>query len=242
MAEDTYMVDGSAYCLRRHATFSANRGGMCRETTAWPPFQTMTFNPLNGGIQRQFAPVRDEICSHRVMREILALGSQTFGAILPLVNWHVEIHQFRILAQEDGGKPTPEGMYRDGVDFVLMTFIGRSNVSGGETTVQDMDGNEIARFTLAQTMETVMLNDLRVAHGVTRSSRQGRARVGIGTCWSSLSNVNRQCDRQSARDIYSDTTENKQCPSNTLPSSSPSPGWPSSSPVPISRSLPAIDC
>lgn len=101
------------------------------------------------------------------MREILAFGSQVFGVVCPLVDWHVEIHQFRILARESGGKPTPEGMHRDGVDFVLMTFIDRSNVTGGETTIQDLDGNEIAKFTLTDVMETVMLDDLRVAHGVT---------------------------------------------------------------------------
>ena len=48
-----------------------------------------------------------------------------------------------------------------------MTLIQRSNVVGGETTVQNLEGNEVAKFTLTNPMESIIINDLRVAHGVT---------------------------------------------------------------------------
>ncbi len=63
------------------------------------------------------------------------LAQPVFGVVRPLVDWHVEIHQFRILARDDGGKPPPEGMRRDGGDFVFMTFIDRSKVTGDEPTI-----------------------------------------------------------------------------------------------------------
>ncbi len=52
--------------------------------------------------------------------------------------WHVEIHQFRIEAHAgQEGQPTPEGMHRDGVDWVLVLLVNRVNISEGETSIGD---------------------------------------------------------------------------------------------------------
>ena len=168
LPEDTYMSDGGRYRLRRHAVFSANKSGLeVRPKPHQPHYQTTHFNTLNGGLQRYFEPIKEDICDCKIMRSILNFGARTFGTLSPLNEWHIEVHQFRILAGDDQGKPTPEGMHQDGVDYVLMTLIQRSNIVGGETTVQNLEGNEVAKFTLTNPMESIMINDLRVAHGVT---------------------------------------------------------------------------
>ena len=168
LSEDTYMSDGGRYRLRRHAVFSANKyGAEVRPKSYQPHYQTMHFNTLNGGLQRYFEPIKEAICDCKIMRSIINFGARTFGALSPLNEWHIEVHQFRILAGDDEGKPTPEGMHQDGVDYVLMTLIQRSNIVGGETTVQSLEGNEVAKFTLTNPMESIIINDLRVAHGVT---------------------------------------------------------------------------
>ena len=41
------------------------------------------------------------------------------------------------MAVPEGGKPTSEGLNRDGVDFVLMVLLKRTNVNGGKTIITD---------------------------------------------------------------------------------------------------------
>ena len=66
------------------------------------------------------------------------------------------------------GQPTPEGVHRDGVDFVLVLLIGRRNVRSGVTSlVRTRMGTMLGSFTLVEPMDTVLLDDLRVLHGVT---------------------------------------------------------------------------
>ncbi len=168
LAEDEYMADGGRYRHRRHSVFSAGKsGGNVQREPHQPHYQTTKFNTLNGGVERYFQPIEKSISENKVFKGIMNFATKIFGAVSPLNDWHIEVHQFRILAQESGGKPTPEGVHQDGVDFVLMVFIDRQNIIEGETTVEDLDGNVLTRFTLKNSMEAVMVNDLRVAHGVT---------------------------------------------------------------------------
>src|SRR5262249_44137768 len=82
--------------------------------------------------------------------------------------WHIEVHQFRIEARADEeGQPTPEGVHRDGVDFVLVLLVSRENIASGTTTVYAIDGRPLGRFTLPTPFDAVLVDDARVCHGVT---------------------------------------------------------------------------
>ena len=60
--------------------------------------------------------------------------SALFERLAGAVAWHVELHQFRIEALPGmPGMPTPEGMHRDGVDYVLVLLVSRSNIGSGTT-------------------------------------------------------------------------------------------------------------
>lgn len=165
---DTYMADGGKYRLRRHATLTVEpSGGPAHLEEHKPHFQKLSYNQLNGDVERHFAPVLASTIDNPVMQAILAFASQTFGALSPFSTWHVEMHQFRIEAVPDGGKPTPEGVHRDGVHYVLMTLIDRQNVVNGETSIHDLDGRRLTTFTLNKPFDSALVNDERVAHGVT---------------------------------------------------------------------------
>ena len=83
-------------------------------------------------------------------------------------SWHIEMHQFRVEARAgEAGQPTPEGMHRDGVDWVLVMLVRRQNVASGETTIFDLSKKPLGSFTLAEPMETALVDDSRVYHGVT---------------------------------------------------------------------------
>ncbi|NQZ33082.1 MAG: 2OG-Fe dioxygenase family protein [Oceanospirillaceae bacterium] len=165
---DENMADGGTYRLRRFGVYSAKRaGGEVTEEAHQPHFQTKKFNTLNGGTLRHFSEIKQHIVNNQVMQAILNFGSLTFGAVAPMNDWHIEVHQFRIIAEAGGGKPTPEGIHQDGVDFALMVMIGRSNVTGGETSIYDLEGNKLSHFSLQEPLEVAIVNDRCVAHGVS---------------------------------------------------------------------------
>src|SRR5947209_17754432 len=101
-----------------------------------PNYQRRDYNPVNGGIQRWFDPVTEAIGEHPALRSILTTCHTLFDRLTPPALrpdfWHVEIHQFRIEARTgQEGHPPPEGMHRDGVDWLLVLLVSRVNISAG---------------------------------------------------------------------------------------------------------------
>jgi hypothetical protein len=85
-----------------------------------------------------------------------------------LDRWAVEVHQFRIEARADApGRPTPEGMHRDGVDHVLVLMIRRVNIASGTTTIRSSEDRLLDSFTLTDPLDAAILDDRKVYHGVT---------------------------------------------------------------------------
>jgi hypothetical protein len=168
LTPDGFIADGGKYRTRRHATMVGDRAGGAVSTQPHQPhFQALAYNTLNGGIERHYDPICPEIIDGPVMRALLRFATTAFGALAPFHTWHIEIHQFRITAVEGGGKPTPEGTHHDGVNYVLMTLLNRRNVSGGRTSIH-CGGQKVGEFTLESMLDTALVNDERVAHGVTQ--------------------------------------------------------------------------
>jgi hypothetical protein len=165
---DQHMADGGRYRRRRHAVFSVDSGGVIARQPHQPHFQSVDYNPLNGGVARWFAPISPEIGDGRSLTTILAFGRAIFGALAPESRFGVEVHQFRIEAQPGRvGLPTPEGVHRDGVDFVLVLLVDRVNIASGTTSIHAADGRELGRFTLTAPFDAALVDDRRAAHGVT---------------------------------------------------------------------------
>ena len=102
------------------------------------------------------------------MQSVLRFCCALFGALRPHTDWKVECHQFRIEARSDApGRPTPEGVHRDGVDYALVLLINRTNIKSGTTTVHDLHGRQLGSFTLTSPLDAAIVDDARVKHGVT---------------------------------------------------------------------------
>lgn len=174
MPLDGYMADGGRYRRRRHATLSAPRGSNLYQVEAHQPhYQTVDYNNLNGGIARHYEPIQDSVLSGPTMSSLLTLGGDLFGRLAPYSAWHIEAHQFRIEVSGTGAdarevaKPTPEGIHRDGVTFVMMLMAKRSNTVNGESTIYNLEKNPIEKFTLDEPLDMAIVNDERVFHGVS---------------------------------------------------------------------------
>ena len=185
---DSYMADGGRYRRRRHAAFAASSDGVARKPHQ-PHYQSRDYNPLNGGIERWFAPVAEAIGAHPAMRGDFA------DLLRSLRRPDAARHKAARLARRDPpvphrgqggreGRPTPEGLHQDGVDWVLVLLIARENVASGMTSIHDLANRNIGNFTLTQPFDAAFVDDSRVSHGVTPVEPWIRRAPPTGTYWS----------------------------------------------------------
>jgi hypothetical protein len=166
---DEYMADRGRYRRRRHAVYAADVSGAIRRAPHQPHYQSLDYNPLNGGIERWFAPVLPAVGEGPSLATILDFCRGLFGGLAPDARrWRIEVHQFRIEAGPgEAGQPTPEGLHRDGVDYVLVLLVRRRNIASGTTSIHDLERRELGSFTLTHPFDAALVDDRRVYHGVT---------------------------------------------------------------------------
>lgn len=166
---DTYMGDGGRYRRRRFGVWSAGRQGTIERAPHQSHYQSTTYNNLNGGIERWFEPIKPGIATGASFTAILEYCRSLFSRLAPETErWHIEAHQFRIEARTgEQGKPTPEGLHRDGVDWVLVLLVNRRNIQSGTTTIHDLDKRTLGSFTLTDPLDSALVDDARCYHGVT---------------------------------------------------------------------------
>lgn len=166
---DNHMQDGGTYRERSLANFrAADPDGPFVRAAPQPHFQAVEHNQLNGGIERVYQETEPEVASAPMAMAGMSVLRGAGEMLSARRRWTCEFHQFRILASlEQAGQPTPEGMHRDGVDWVFIQLIARENVDGGETTLTTADGTLLARITMDQPFSALVLDDRRIRHGVT---------------------------------------------------------------------------
>ena len=178
---DCYLPEGARDRRRRFAVYSVDRDGRVERLPHQPHYQPAQYNVLFGGVDRWFAPVAPEVGASAAITTILRYCDRLFRSLAPTADsWRVETHQFRIEARAGApGKPTPEGVHRDGVDFVLVLLVERVNIVSGETTVYDLASRRpLGSFTLTSPFDAALVDDARVAHGVTPVSPLDPSRPG----------------------------------------------------------------
>jgi hypothetical protein len=166
---DQYLAERDRCRRRRFAIYAIGAHGAIERQPHAPHYQQPDYNSLFGGLERWFAPIVPEIGGSPTMITILRFCHRLCRSLASAVEtWHVEAHQFRIEARADApGHPTPEGAHRDGVDFVLVLLVNRDNIVSGRTTVYDLAGLPLGSFTLTDPLDAALVDDNRVAHGVT---------------------------------------------------------------------------
>ncbi len=169
LEQDQYMADRGKYRKRRHATYAIQGSGEPAALMPYQPhYQTVDYNPLNGGVARYFAPILDDLHQSQMLSALLDFGNRVFSQLSGNPLWHIELHQFRIEARDGRlGKPTPEGVHRDGVDFVIVVMIKRINIESGATTIYDLNNKLVGEFMLRDPFDLVLVNDRKLFHGVT---------------------------------------------------------------------------
>ncbi|MEM6530580.1 MAG: 2OG-Fe dioxygenase family protein [Chloroflexota bacterium] len=171
MPADKFLPGNGAYRFRRYDSFSFHPA--TGELTLKPHktyFQDTDINHVTGGIVRDFAPLTETIASNPFLHELIRFDFAQFPVDLHMRGgeWQVDVHLIRVVAQAgETGHPTPEGVHRDGAEFVTVHIAERDNVTGGEVSIYDDAKNPRASFTLHNVMDAYLFRDSVLWHGVT---------------------------------------------------------------------------
>jgi hypothetical protein len=166
---DRYMGDQGTYRYRRYGEFDALPNAPRQQLPHGPYEQPSYINSLNGGIARLFDPLESTFVNDPVLNRLLdwltRLYDQCEGAHK---RWNIRLHPYRIVARAgEAGNPTPEGLHRDGVDYIVSMMISRSNVEGGQSTVTDSQGHVLWQQTLCNPLDILIGQDTLTLHAVT---------------------------------------------------------------------------
>lgn len=169
LGADNYLAQLGRQRRRRYGAYSASADGPIRREAHQPHYQSSDYNRLQGDIERWFEPILPAIGESASLNTILEYSRRLFSPLAPATHrWHIEVHQFRIEATPgQAGEPTPEGVHRDGVDYVLVLLVARENIASGTTTIHSADGATLGSFTLTHPLDAALVDDARVYHGVT---------------------------------------------------------------------------
>jgi hypothetical protein len=168
---DRYLARGATFRLRRYGRYywSPARDELLALPHR-PYFQPIAENSYAGGVNREFAPLLPESLSNPFLRALIRCVFVCLPVPLEkqVCPWEVRIHQVRIVATPlEPGHPAPEGIHQDGTDFLTLHLVRRWNVTGGTTTIYDLERKPKLSVTLQDCLDTFILEDARVMHGVT---------------------------------------------------------------------------
>jgi hypothetical protein len=165
---DNFLSDGGHYRFRRYSVFNWSMSDNSLNLLPHEPhFQSTYRNNMNGGINRKYEAFKQSTIENPLLKNIIqfVVGNISFGGEK---TWRIQAHQFRIQANADeAGQPTPEGIHRDGADFILIMVLNRHNITGGVNHIYDDAKRLLFGGILENTGDAVLIDDRKVWHGVS---------------------------------------------------------------------------
>ena len=166
LLRDPYLRDGGSYRYRRYSVFHWQHNKLT-VLPHEPHYQSTHYNQVHGGFNRHFRPWLSTTLQNPVLTEIIRWTMELFNKS-PGQLWRIQSHQFRIVARpQELGKPTPEGVHKDGAEFILIMMMDRHNIKGGVSQIYDNQMQPLGEGTLEKAGDLVLVNDHLVYHGVT---------------------------------------------------------------------------
>ncbi|WP_168203185.1 2OG-Fe dioxygenase family protein [Marinobacter fonticola] len=167
---DTYMGDNGRYRYRRYGQFRYDALTSSLHLLPHEPYvQPRAINRLNGDIQRHFDPLETALTESPILfnllREMAAIYSAADGYTS---NWRIRLHPYRITGSTGApGKPTPEGLHRDGVTYIASLMVARRNITGGITRVTTNDRRMLTSVRLTEPLDLLISDDASTMHEVS---------------------------------------------------------------------------
>jgi hypothetical protein len=163
------------YRLRRLSRFSVADNELIKLPHGYL-FQSKEYNPLVGDIKREFEEIDDRTIELDVFRKMVLAFSDSCK-LHPEVE--IGVHQIRTTCSPNNyGNPAPEGIHRDGTDFIGIFSVGRQNIEGGETHLYTAKKEKPAFKKILHPGELLLVNDHEFYHFTTPIKP---ASEGVGT-------------------------------------------------------------
>jgi len=167
LPEDNFLSDGGHYRFRRYSVFNWSENKSLVLLPHEPHYQSTYRNNMNGGIYREYEAFKKSTINNPLLKSIIQFIAKKIHFSIEK-EWRIQAHQFRIQANADeAGQPAPEGIHRDGADFILIMVLNRHNITGGVNHIYDDAKRLIFGGILENTGDAVLLDDNKVWHGVS---------------------------------------------------------------------------
>ena len=146
---------------RRYSTYKMDKNGTLHHLPQKNFMQTKDFNKAVGDVQRRFAEIDPKLESNPAFVKM-------FHEFRARTNLHedsvIEAHQIRWHCKRFVKIPAPEGIHRDGFDYIAMFLVDSHNIEGGDIMIYpSLDAAPIFKKRL-QPGEYVMLDDKKLYH------------------------------------------------------------------------------
>ena len=128
-------------------------------------YQTRDYNPLVGGLRREFAELDDALIGLENFKQLI-LAFTDSCKLHPEAE--IGVHQIRTTClPKNYGNPAPEGIHRDGTDFIGIFSVDRENIQGGETHLYTARKEKPVFSKILNPGELLLVNDHEFLHFTT---------------------------------------------------------------------------
>ncbi len=168
LSADNFLSDGGHYRYRRYSVFNWSMiKSELQLLPHEPHFQSTYRNNMNGGINREFDAFKKATIMNPLLKSLVSYIAPRIS-LKAEKQWRIQAHQFRIQANTgEAGQPTPEGIHRDGADFILIMVLDRQNIRGGVNHIYDDAKRLVFGGILENAGDAVLIDDSAVWHGVS---------------------------------------------------------------------------
>ncbi|MBF6074265.1 2OG-Fe dioxygenase family protein [Nocardia beijingensis] len=173
---DGYVPEGFRYKSLSRVTV---RDGLIRRGRHEPLFQTATYNPVHGDIEREYAPIAAPL--FEALRDAICLFAT--GARLR-ENDEILVQAQRVTATAgfggNQGLPAVEGFHQDAVGLVGILVVNRHHIDGGMTLLSREQNTEHAVFAAQlEPGDLLLIDDQRLFHYTTPIYSAEPDRIGF---------------------------------------------------------------
>ena len=156
---DPYIKDN--YRFRRLSRFTVSGDKLIKLPHGYF-YQSQQYNPLLGDVKREFAELDDALIELDDFKKLVLAFSDSCK-LHPEAE--IGVHQIRIsCSPQNYGNPAPEGIHRDGTDFIGIFSVDRENIQGGETHLYTDKKEKPVFSKILNPGELLLVNDHEFLH------------------------------------------------------------------------------
>ncbi len=162
---------------RSHAKLVIDESGGLSRLAHSPYVQTPEYNPHDGGKQRVFKPIVDDVLSSRTLQYLISFTTGIARATVPEIfsqRGAAKLGLHMISYRPDAAGPayaSPTWLHKDDEPFVAVILCGLTpNLSGGDNIISPNDGRYRViseAFKLQEQFEMLLLTNTQSYHAVT---------------------------------------------------------------------------